>query len=172
MASMSQIEILLPELRAYSRFIASGGDDAEDLVQDAVERALRAPGCPSDLQAFRPWMFRVIRNLHYDELRKHRVRREYSDGLTRFSQDAPETSDHVRDFFIRQAFDKLTPDYREVLFLVDIFGMKYAEAAEVMGVPNGTVMSRVSRARRALLNLVDGTDTDRKSKPGHRSRQA
>lgn len=164
MPSLSQIEILLPELRAYSRFITAGADDADDLVQDAIERALRTPGRPSVLQSFRPWMFRVIRNLHYDELRKRRVRREYSDGLARLSNDAPVTSDHARDFSIRQAFDKLTPEYREVLFLVDIFGMKYVEAAQVMGVPNGTVMSRVSRARRAMLDLVEGPDVGRRNK--------
>lgn len=161
---MSHIEILLPELRAYSRFITAGGDDAEDLVQDAIVRALRTPGRPAVLQSFRPWMFRVIRNLHYDELRKHRVRREYSDSLARLSRDAPQTGDPARDVFIRQAFGKLTPEYREVLFLVDIFGMKYKEAAEVMGVPDGTVMSRISRARRALLDLVEGADVDRRNK--------
>ena len=93
---MSQIEILLPELRAYSRFITASADDAEDLVQDAIERALRAPSCPGDLRAFRPWMFRVIRNLHYDELRKRRLRREYSQSLTRLSRDAPQTGDPAR----------------------------------------------------------------------------
>ena len=164
MASMSQIEILLPELRAYSRFITAGADGAEDLVQDAIERALRAPSRPAELKAFRPWMFRVIRNLHNDELRKRRVRREYSEGLARLSHDAPQSGDHVRDFFIRQAFAKLTQEHREVLFLVDIFGMKYAEAAQVMGVPDGTVMSRISRARRALLDLVEGSDAGRRNK--------
>ncbi len=164
MARLSLIESLLPELRAYSRFITAGGDDAEDLVQDAIERALRAPERPTVLASFRPWMFRVIRNLHYDELRKRRVRREYSDSLARLSRDAPQTEDHARDVLIRRAFDKLTPEYREVLFLVDILGMRYAEAAEVMDVPIGTVMSRVSRARRALLNLVEGSGSDRRNR--------
>jgi RNA polymerase sigma-70 factor, ECF subfamily len=164
MASISQIEVLLPELRAYSRFITAGADGADDLVQDAVERALRAPSRPAELKALRPWMFRVIRNLHNDELRKRRVRREYCEGLARLSSDTPQSGDHVRDFFIRQAFDKLTQEHREVLFLVDIFGMKYAEAAEVMGVADGTVMSRISRARRALLDLVEGSDAGRRNK--------
>ncbi|HBQ35257.1 MAG TPA: hypothetical protein DD729_00200 [Rhodobacteraceae bacterium] len=78
MASLTQIEILLPELRAYSRSICRSVDDAEDLVQDAIERALRAGNCPSKLQEFRPWMFRVIHNLNIDELRKRRIRKEYS----------------------------------------------------------------------------------------------
>lgn len=74
MASLTHIEILLPELRAYAVAICSSRDDAEDLVQDAIERALRAEGRPRVLDELRPWMFRVIRNLHHDELRKKRVR--------------------------------------------------------------------------------------------------
>ena len=103
-------------------------------------------------------MFRVIRNLHYDELRKRRVRREYSAEEKRLSDEAggPDTA---RDVLIRLAFEKLPPETREVLCLVDIMGLKYAEAAKVMDVPNGTVMSRISRARRALLDVVDGAGT-------------
>ncbi|WP_120502058.1 sigma-70 family RNA polymerase sigma factor [Roseovarius sp. EL26] len=157
MSSLSQFEVLLPELRAYARSIAERAEDAEDLVQDAIERALRSDAQPNRLEELRPWMFRVIRNLYYDELRKRRVRREYSDGFKRFSQEQTHLSDHVRDITIRQAFDQLPPAMREILFLVDIMGMKYAEAAVVLDVPNGTVMSRISRARRALLELVNGS---------------
>ena len=102
-------------------------------------------------------MFRVIRNLHYDELRKRRVRREYSAVEKRHSDEAS-GSDIARDVLIRLAFEKLAPDTREVLCLVDIMGLKYAEAAEVMDVPIGTVMSRISRARKALLEIVDGAE--------------
>ncbi|MEC7962676.1 MAG: sigma factor [Pseudomonadota bacterium] len=70
MASLTQIEILLPELRAYARSIAETPDQADDLVQDAIERSLRADNPPSQLDALRPWMFRVLRNLNFDELRK------------------------------------------------------------------------------------------------------
>ena len=59
---------------------------------------------------------------------------------------------------IRLAFEKLPPEVREILCLVDIMGLKYAEAAEVMSVPTGTVMSRISRARKTLLARVDGDD--------------
>mgnify|MGYP001797478221 CR=1 FL=1 len=157
MASLTQIEVLLPEFRAYATAICASADDAEDLVQDAIERALRTENRPTQLDALRPWMFRVIRNLHYDELRKRRVRREYLAAEKRFSDEAG-TSDAARDILIRMALEKLPPDMREVLCLVDIMGLKYAEAADVMNVANGTVMSRISRARKALLALVDGTD--------------
>ena len=158
MAQRTLIEILLPELRAYATAICQSRDAAEDLVQDAVERGLRSDRRPELLEELRPWMFRVIRNLHYDELRKRRVRREYSAEEKRLSDEAggPDTA---RDVLIRLAFEKLPPETREVLCLVDIMGLKYAEAAKVMDVPNGTVMSRISRARRALLDVVDGAGT-------------
>ena len=158
MASLTQIEVLPPEFRAYATAICASSNDAEDLVQDAIERALRSNSRPTVLGELRPWMFRVIRNLHYDELRKRRVRREYLAAEKRLSHEAG-TSDVARDVLIRMAFEKLSPDMREVLCLVDIMGLKYAEAANVMNVANGTVMSRISRARKALLALVEGTGT-------------
>ena len=133
------------------------GSSSEDLVQDAIERALRTESRPTVLDELRPWMFRVIRNLHYDELRKRRVRREYLAVEKRLSDEAG-ISDAARDILIRMAFEKLPPDMREVLCLVDVMGLKYAEAAKVMDVANGTVMSRISRARKALLALVEGSD--------------
>lgn len=156
MARLTQIEILLPEFRAYALAICASAEDADDLVQDAIERALRIESRPTKLDEFRPWMFRVIRNLHYDELRKLRVRREYLAAEKRLSDEAG-TTDAARDILIRMAFEKLPPDMREVLYLVDIMGMKYSEAADVMNVANGTVMSRVSRARKALLASVNGS---------------
>lgn len=157
----AHIEHLLPELRAYAAALSSGQGEAEDLVQDAVERALKSGNRPQQLNELRHWMFRVIRNLHFDELRKLRVRREYFDAGKRLSAETGH-ADTARDVLIRLAFERLPPDKREVLYLVDIMGMKYAEAAAVMNVPPGTVMSRISRARRALLELVDGTQPKQK----------
>lgn len=145
----------------YARYVSSRAEDTEDLVQDAIERALRSENRPEPLNELRPWMFRVIRNLYHDELRKRRVRREYSDRHKRYYAELAYSQDHARDVLIRNAFEKLTPDAREVLILVDVLGLKYAEAAEVMDVPRGTVMSRVSRSRRALLAIVDGPNEAR-----------
>jgi RNA polymerase sigma-70 factor (ECF subfamily) len=157
MTSRSYIETLLPELRAYATSISASKTDAEDLVQDAIERGLRANNRPDRIEEMRPWMFRTIRNLHYDELRKLRVRREYFAVEKRLSNEAG-TADVARDALIRRAFEKLSPEIREILCLIDIMGLKYAEAATVMDVPVGTIMSRISRARKALLDVVDGSD--------------
>ncbi len=156
-AEMIQFETLLPELRAYARSVSQNRDDAEDLVQDAIERALRSASRPSPLKELRPWMFRVIRNLHLDEMRKRRVRREYSATQSRLSIDLSQSQDHADGVAVRMTFETLPAQMREVLFLVDIMGMKYAEAAEIMGVPNGTVMSRVSRARKALIEALQAS---------------
>jgi RNA polymerase sigma-70 factor (ECF subfamily) len=163
MAALTQIEVLLPELHAYARSISSSSDNAEDLVHDAIERALRSNNRPDKLDELRPWTFRVIRNLHYDELRKRRVRREYFNVQDRLSYDTHGRSTQERDVMLRLAFEKLPPDAREVLFLIDVMGLKYSEAATVTDVPQGTVMSRISRARRALLKLVNGDDRDMKA---------
>ncbi|MBZ8119549.1 RNA polymerase sigma factor [Roseovarius sp. LXJ103] len=155
MDSLSHLEHLLPELRAYARAICTQQSNAEDLVQDAVERALRAANRPTLVDELRPWMFRVIRNLHYDELRKRRVRREYFTSQKRLLDELDTGADTARDVMVRLLFERLPEDKREVLCLVDIMGLKYVEAAMVMDVPVGTVMSRVSRARAALLDLVN-----------------
>ena len=150
MRTSPDLEQLLPELRAYARSLCGQADAADDLVQDAVERSLKSDSVPEGQAALRPWMFRVIRNLHYDELRKLRIRREYLAREKRLSSEAGDAGGQARDALIRLQYERLPPDKREVLFLVDIMGLKYAEAAGVMGVATGTVMSRLSRARQAL----------------------
>lgn len=157
MVNLPHLEGLLPELHAYARTICAREDNAEDLVQDAIERAIRSGNRPTKRRELRPWMFRVIRNLRYDELRKRRVRREYLTAEKRLLDVNDGNSDTAGHVLIRLAYEKLQPEAREVLLLVDILGLKYVEAATVMDVPVGTVMSRISRARRALLAIVDDT---------------
>ncbi len=155
MVSFPHLESLLPELHAYARTFCAREENAEDLVQDAIERAMRSDNRPTKRSELRPWMFRVIRNLRYDELRKRRVRREYLAAEKRLFDATGNQFDTARDVLVRLAYEKLPPEAREVLLLVDIFGLKYAEAATVIDVPVGTIMSRISRARRALLAIVD-----------------
>ena len=156
MRTEDPLAFLLPEFRAYALTISGSQEVAEDLVQDAVTRALGAERRPCRPEELRPWMFRVIRNLHTDELRKRRVRREYLSEATRLLDERSHGGDRERDLLVRLAFERLPPPAREVLFLIDVMGFKYIEAAEVIGVPPGTMMSRVSRARKALMQLVDG----------------
>jgi RNA polymerase sigma-70 factor, ECF subfamily len=155
MAMESTLTQLIPELRAYATSLAADRTAAEDIVQDALERALKSQNCPKQINDLRPWMFRTIRNLHYDDLRKLRVRREYAEREGRLSTEGNAIKDPAQDVLVRMAFERLPAEKKEVLFLVDVMGLKYAEAADVIGIAIGTVMSRVSRARQALLMVVD-----------------
>ncbi|MEQ8655060.1 MAG: RNA polymerase sigma factor [Kiloniellales bacterium] len=158
---------LLPDLRAYARTLADTAQDAEDLVGDAIERTIRSDTYPRELASLRPWMFRTIRNLAFDELRKRRVRREYAAGLARLEGAGQTQGLSVEDSaLVRRAFEGLNGREREILFLVDVMGFSYAEAASVLEVPKGTVMSRLSRARRAFIERVDPTRKGDKSVQG------
>ena len=145
---------LRPDLLAFATTLTLDRVPAEDLVQDAVLRALRSPAAPRNIDDLRPWMFRVIRNLFIDSMRKEHVRREFSRTHARSSDVGVFSaggSDPVETLLVRQAFARLAARDREILGLVDILGLSYAEAAAVLGVPAGTVMSRLSRARRAMI---------------------
>ena len=127
-------------------------EDAEDLYQDALVRAMAAPSVPRDGVAFRVWMFRLIRNLWIDRLR----RESRQAGLIALEVEAeelpgPGDPDSMIDvLLVRQGFRRLSTAHREVLALVDIAGFSYDETAEFLDIPRGTVMSRISRARAAL----------------------
>ncbi|MDV7339223.1 RNA polymerase sigma factor [Terasakiella sp. A23] len=141
---------------AYAREMCRHADDAEDLVQTAMMKALNTDRLPKTEGEVKPWFFRIMRNLHIDDVRKKNVRTEYlRDQIRLYNIEETNRSDMTRSLMVRQAFDRLDEDKREILFLVDVAGMKYAEIAEVMDIPIGTVMSRVSRARRELLDILD-----------------
>lgn len=160
-ARHDQLAMLRPHLVAYARAIGAQTADAEDLVQEAILRALSASTAPAAPEDLRPWMFRVIRNLHLDERRKLKVRAEYSARQERFSEERLTVrTDPLASILVRQALGALTSDHREILFLVDVMEMRYSEAADVLGVPEGTVMSRVSRARRAMLDQLSRTNVE------------
>ena len=148
---------LRPELVAYAHSLSLDRAEAEDLVHDAIARALQRPPVLRGGLGLRAWMFRVIRNLLIDQRRKERVRREYFAAHKRSSDaestlmDGRQAGDVVETMIVRQAFVGLARRDREILCLIDILGLTYAEAAEMLGIPVGTVMSRISRARRAML---------------------
>ena len=144
------------ELRAFAITITRRPDQADDLVQEAIARALSAPSLPHERRALRAWTLRTMRNLHIDLLRKRSVRLEYEGEVARFVKAAATPGlSPVDRMVVRQAFERLSPDHREVLCMVDVLGMRYAEVASVLEIPEGTVMSRVSRARANLLEEME-----------------
>jgi|AP12_2_1047962.scaffolds.fasta_scaffold13465_2 RNA polymerase sigma-70 factor, ECF subfamily len=159
MAIHKDLLTLQPQLTAYARAICGSADEADDLVQDAIARTLATDSAPADIDNLRPWMFRVIRNLHVDGRRRAKVRTEYFTHQERSIARAPaDADDPLSRMLVRTIFDSLSPDRREVLFLVDIVGLRYAEAAGVLEVAPGTVMSRLNRARRAMLERLEGSN--------------
>ncbi|MCC5969313.1 MAG: RNA polymerase sigma factor [Pararhodobacter sp.] len=148
-------------LFGYACALTTDTARAEDLYQDALVRAMAARSVPAEQISFRVWMFRLLRNLWIDSLRARKRRIALMDEQAgvdcddRFTTGGEERV--VNQMAVRQAFMQLSKDHRDVLALVDIGGFSYDEAATLLDVPRGTIMSRVSRARSALAcQLAEG----------------
>jgi len=141
-------------LFSYARRLAGNRDVAADLLQSCAMKALSAQP-PAEEAQIRAWLFTILRNAWIDEHRRGQVsaRAEECDA-----EERPWRYDDrlIATITVRQALDRLEPPHREVLELVELAGFKYAEAAEILGVPVGTIMSRLSRARMALLAAIEG----------------
>jgi RNA polymerase sigma-70 factor (ECF subfamily) len=157
----------LPELRAFARFLAGSRAEADDLVQEALLRTLRAAeegGLPAALEeggagALRPWCLSVIRNVFHEGLRARRREAAHREAGALAAGSAPpvvpqDGRGEVRD--LARALSALPPLLREALVLVGARGMSHEEAAAVCGVPVGTMKARVSRARRQLAGAMGG----------------
>lgn len=129
-------------------------DAARDLVQEAVTRALAARRVPDDAPAYRAWMFRIVRNAALDEIR--RLKRPAPDVAA--SADIWSYDDaSIAKITVEQGLATLPETHREIISLIDIAGFSYGEAAEMLQVPLGTVMSRIARARDALLAAIESS---------------
>ena len=157
-----EIVELLPRLRRFGRTVTRHREDADDLVQIAVERALtRAdqwqPGTRLD-----SWIFRIMQNAWIDEVRA-RQRRD----LTFVAEELGEqvgvstTDAQIDAIAVRKAVSQLNEDQRSVVGLVLIEGLPYKEAAEVLGIPIGTLTSRLARAREALQAILSPAEENR-----------
>jgi RNA polymerase sigma-70 factor (ECF subfamily) len=145
----------LPHLRAFAISLTGDLDRADDLVQEAVVRAL------SHLHQFRRgtnfqgWMFTILRNQFHSNFRKRRHEIEDADGAyaAKFAVP-PEQGGHLDLGDFRNALAKLTPEQREAILLIGAEGLTYEETAEICGTKVGTIKSRVNRARRRLAELL------------------
>ena len=160
MLSDSQKAGLMAELLGLKRFCVSlTGDaaDADDLLQLTVERVLER-GMPADAHVAK-WSYRVCRNLWLDELRSREVRQRYVAAASAADRvqltSTGDGFDRLELERVDAAMEGLPEEQRSALLLVAIEGCSYAEVAEILDIPLGTVMSRVARARRSLAEKLE-----------------
>ena len=149
----------IPALRRYARVLTRDGRDAEDLVQEALLRGVDRLRAQRDIINMKSWLFTILHNVFVSRLRKARVRGfEASLDEEEAIQPAaaPSQEDAVRWRDLLRSFDTLPDDQRQVLLLVAVEGLAYAEVASVLDIPIGTVMSRLSRGREKLRQLMEG----------------
>jgi RNA polymerase sigma-70 factor (ECF subfamily) len=156
--SDSQKEVLLAGLGGLRRFCLSltgNPADADDLLQVTVERVLHK-GMPEDAHAAK-WAYRVCKNAWVDEVRSRGVRQKHLEQVGELGQDAPSAEETAGDerqiAAVFEALARLPDEQRLALTLVAIDGKTYSEAAEILEVPIGTIMSRIARARKQLLEI-------------------
>lgn len=156
-----ELVALLPRLRRFCTALAKGNADGDDLCQAAVERALsRAdqflPGTRLD-----SWMYRIAQNIHIDQIRRMNTRGTEvpvdDPALSLAGEDGVRVTERRSELArARAAMFALPDDQRSLMALVVLDGKSYREAADIVGIPIGTVMSRIARARRAIDNHVNG----------------
>lgn len=152
-----QIVVLIPKLRRYARALTQDKESADDLVQDALERALTKVELWKRGTDMRAWLFTVLHNVHINNLKKNR---RWAENLpievateTLSYSDTQLAEIELKDCL--NALQLLPIEQREVIILVAIEGMNYTQVATVTDVPIGTVMSRLSRARQSIRRLMD-----------------
>jgi len=159
---LDEIETCVPALRRYARALTRNADRADDLVQDCLERAIRKRGLFQPTGPVQAWLFRILVNLWRNALRSERRRGDhvaYDALLVEPSIPAPQPG-RLALGEMHRALDRLPDDQRETLLLVVLEGVSYQEAAAILGIPIGTVMSRLSRARAALRALTGAGDDE------------
>lgn len=157
---------LLPRLRRFARGLTGSEEEADDLVQAACERAIQRIGQWQPGTRLDSWMFRIMQNLWIDAIRVGKLRGSHLSVVDPESQQTPgldgeqATMNRLTLEAVRRGVQRLPPDQRSVLLLVCVEGHSYKETAETLGIPVGTVMSRLSRARLALSRMVGGPDVE------------
>jgi RNA polymerase sigma-70 factor (ECF subfamily) len=155
----------IPHLRAFARSLCGNRDKADDLVQEAILRALAAENSYTPGTNFKAWIFTILRNLYFNDVRKHGGRMVSSDAMDAFEPACGPSHEAALEFCeFRRAFWTLSATQREVLMLVGPGGLSYEETAAICRCAVGTIKSRVCRARRELRAAMDDAGAI-----GHRS---
>lgn len=150
------LEPLIPALRRYAYALVRNHDAADDLVQDTLERALSRWSLRRSDGDLRAWLFTILRNLHVSTERQRQRRGPHLDldaaapsGVAATQEMGLEMQD------VLAALDQLPEEQKSLLLLVGVEDLSYDTAARVLGVPPGTVMSRLSRGRQRLRSILE-----------------
>jgi RNA polymerase sigma-70 factor, ECF subfamily len=151
----------IPSLRAFGFSLTSRSDRADDLVQETLMKAWKHHSKFQEGTNIKAWLYTILRNEFYSQLRKRR--REVEDADGQYSGRVlvqPQQQGHLDMADLKTALQKLPDDQREAIILVGASGFSYEEAAVICGVATGTIKSRVSRARTKLIEIlqIDGAN--------------
>ncbi len=156
----AQIISLLPRLRRFAHGLTRDGQQADDLVQSACLKALERWHQYQADTSLASWMFRIVQTTWLDEYRARQRHKTDADSqlipdlVGEDGRQVVERRSELRA--VRDALLRLPQDQREVLMLVTVDGLTYQEAAQALGIPAGTVMSRLARARIKLADALSG----------------
>ncbi|UCH73804.1 MAG: sigma-70 family RNA polymerase sigma factor [Rhodospirillales bacterium] len=151
------LERWIPNLRRYARALTRDREQADDLVQDCLERALSRRHLWNEDGNTRAWLFTIMHNIHANDTRRNSNR----PGTVPIEDDAAQPARppgqmlRVAGLETAAALQELPDEQRQVILLVALEGMTYGEVAETLGVAQGTVMSRLSRGRERLRRLME-----------------
>jgi len=157
-SSGNQLLVWVPRLRRYARALVGNREDADDLVQDTLERACAKSGLWRSVADMRAWLFGIMHNLHVDGVRRPKLHTLTLDDETPEVPVAPTQGDRLAVLDLQAALEQLPVEQREIVLLVALEDMSYAEVATTLGIPIGSVMSRLSRGRERLRGLMEGRD--------------
>ena len=140
-------------------------DVADDVVQEAMIKALNSVDKIKNIEALDGWLFRILSNCFIDFCRRQRDEVDLNDIIL-VAQDTPETVHRQNEMLaaVRSAITKLPFKHRQVLTLIDIENFSYAEVAEIIDVPLGTIMSRLNRARQSLKQILNEQTVENSNK--------
>lgn len=147
----------IPRMRSYARSLVGDHFEADDLVQECLSRALSRAGIWVQVQNARAYLLAMLHNLYIDRIAKngHQLKSVPLDDVAQWLAIAPDQEDRLKLRDLAMALERLPRDQRQVVLLVGLEGLSYQEAASALGVPLGTVMSRLSRGREALRRIID-----------------
>lgn len=143
-------------LRRYALVLTRNAGEAEDLVQEALTKALGGAHLFSPGRDLRVWLFSILHNVHVSRMRRRRVAQRAEAQIDRSGVSAASQTVHME---LRQALDcldRLPEDQRRAVALVALESLSYNQAAAILGIPLGTLMSRLARGREALRRMTDG----------------